>query len=215
MSSQLFQFFPRVATIPNHLHLKMRREKLHLFFSLVGDASGESLLDVGGAAGYGGEFEEFSRRFGFTCSLNLTASWLKGTTGYAVIGDGCQMPFRTGSFDWVFSNAVIEHVGGWEQQRQFAAEIRRVARKGYFVSTPNRHFPVDPHSLLPFFQYLPPRYQKSACRFALQKYMRREPQSVDLLSARHLCVLFPGARVLRLGLPVVKNNLVAMFRSVQ
>jgi hypothetical protein len=215
VSSQLFQSIPRIATISTDFHLKMRREKLRLFFSLVGDAHGESLLDVGGAAGYGGEFEEFSRRFGFTCSLNLTVSWLKGTTGHAVIGDGCQMPFRTGSFDWVFSNAVIEHVGDWEQQQQFAAEIRRVARKGYFVSTPNRHFPVDPHSLLPFFQYLSPRYQKRACRFALQSYMRREPQAVGLLSARRLRVLFPGARVLGAGLPVVKNNLVAMFRSVQ
>ena len=194
------------------VHVRMRREKLRLFFSLVGDASTESLLDVGGTSGFGGEFQEFSALFRFACTVNLTASRVQGAAGYAVIGNGCQLPFATASFDWVFSNAVIEHVGGWEQQRQFATEIRRVARKGYFIGTPNRHFPVDPHTLLPFFQFLPPNYQKSVCRFA-PGGMRREPQSVDLLSRRHLRVLFPEATVLGMGLPVIKNNLVAFFRA--
>ena len=194
------------------IHVRMRREKLRLFFSLVGDASAQSLLDVGGTSGFGGEFQDFSERFRFTCAVNLTAFRVQGATGCAVIGNGCQLPFENASFDWVFSNAVIEHVGGWDQQRQFASEIRRVARKGYFIGTPNRYFPIDPHTLLPFFQFLPPNYQKSVCRFA-PGGMRREPQSVDLLNRGHLHRLFPEASVVGLGLPVIKNNLVAYFRA--
>ena len=65
-----------------------------------------------------------------------------------VSGDGCQLPFRDQSFEIVFSNSVIEHVGTPDQQRRFAHEIQRVGRR-YWVQTPNRRFPVEPHLLTP------------------------------------------------------------------
>ena len=46
-----------------------------------------------------------------------------------------------GTFDVVFSNAVIEHVGGEEEQLRFVAEALRVGRRA-FITTPNRLFPV-------------------------------------------------------------------------
>jgi 2-polyprenyl-3-methyl-5-hydroxy-6-metoxy-1,4-benzoquinol methylase len=62
-----------------------------------------------------------------------------------VVGDGCSTGFATASFDVVFSNSVIEHVGGIERQRQFAAECMRCGR-GFFVQTPNKWFPFDTHT---------------------------------------------------------------------
>ena len=58
---------------------------------------------------------------------------------------GGVMPFKTGEFDWAFSNAVIEHVGGEIEQQFFVDEMLRVARAVYFT-TPNRWFPVETHS---------------------------------------------------------------------
>ena len=71
-----------------------------------------------------------------------------------VQGDALQLPFDDGSFDVVFSNAVIEHVGGEDEQRRFVAEALRVGRRA-FVTTPNRWFPVEVHTRLPLVHWLP------------------------------------------------------------
>jgi hypothetical protein len=128
-----------------------------------------------------------------------------------IAADGCALPFESRAFDWVFSNAVIEHVGAWEKQKHFATEVRRVARKGYFISTPNKFFPLDPHTLLPGYQFLPPRLQRAALRIS-PGYLT-EYGEINLLSARQLQALFPEARILKNGLPGLPNGLVAFYRS--
>ena len=62
-----------------------------------------------------------------------------------VCADGRRLPFRTGAFDLVLSNAVVEHVGGVDDQRAFVAEHRRVA-SAWIITTPNRWFPVESHT---------------------------------------------------------------------
>lgn len=72
-----------------------------------------------------------------------------------VHGDARKMPFTDKSFDFVFSSAVIEHVGSRDRQRMFLRECVRVARKCVFITTPNRWFPMEMHTLLPFLHWLP------------------------------------------------------------
>ena len=71
-----------------------------------------------------------------------------------VVADARDLPFADRSFDVVHSNAVIEHVGPLAEQVRFLAEVTRVGRAGY-LSTPNRWFPVDSHTNLPFLHWLP------------------------------------------------------------
>ncbi|HEV8076747.1 MAG TPA: class I SAM-dependent methyltransferase, partial [Candidatus Acidoferrum sp.] len=121
--------------------------------------------------------------------------------------DGRELPLESGSFDWVFSNAVIEHVGGWEHQERFAQEIQRVAARGYFVTTPNKYFPIEPHAMLPFYQFLPVFLQKKVAPYS-PGYLRAY-EEINLLSAGQMKKLFPGATVLPVGFPVLGNSLVA------
>ncbi|HEV2610339.1 MAG TPA: methyltransferase domain-containing protein [Noviherbaspirillum sp.] len=69
--------------------------------------------------------------------------------------DNPHLPFADGEFDWVFCGEVIEHAGNFERQFQLLMELNRVARKGVFVTTPNRRHPIEFHTGIPFFHWLP------------------------------------------------------------
>lgn len=104
-----------------------------------------------------------------------------------VTASGTNLPFEDDFFDIAFSNAVLEHVGGREEQRRFVHELCRVAPK-VFVSTPNRRFPVEVHTLVPFLHWLPERARDRA--FAA---VRRDAwKGVELLNRRELIELFPA-----------------------
>jgi ubiquinone/menaquinone biosynthesis C-methylase UbiE len=126
-----------------------------------------------------------------------------------VAGDGRTLPFRDGSFDIVFSNSVIEHVGDAASQARFAKEVARVGRS-YWVQTPNRWFPVEQHLLTPLVHWLPASWQRAIVpRFTVwaavtrttaerrQFYLEHYLSDVRLLSAAQLRRLFPGAGIVR------------------
>jgi hypothetical protein len=107
----------------------------------------------------------------FTDATVLTYDAGDPLVGSEVVrGDGCALPFRDDSFDYVFSNAVIEHVGGPERARRMLAESVRVARKGAIHTTPNRWFPVEVHTQLPLLHWLPRRWQHAAFARAGRPY---------------------------------------------
>lgn len=64
---------------------------------------------------------------------------------------GGVFPFAENEFDWVFSNAVIEHVGNREDQIVFVNEMLRVG-KNVFFTTPNKWFPIESHTNV-FFRH--------------------------------------------------------------
>lgn len=197
------------------LHRRMRGQKIDLFLDFAGDAQFRTrLLDVGGGPGADGEFVRLYAQFAEVVVVNLYTHVMAaphGTLLHRIVANGCDLPFESRSFDWVFSNAVIEHVGEWKEQKRFADEIRRVAAKGYFVTTPNKFFPIEPHTLLPLYQFLTHEQQRFFVRLA-PGYMR-EPGQISLLSSSDLRVLFPEADVRQIGLPLFPNSLVAMHRG--
>ena len=111
-----------------------------------------------------------------------------------VQGSGVDLPFAADSFDVVFSNATIEHVGGRDAQERFLREALRVARRAIVV-TPNRWFPIELHTFLPFVHYLPrPLHRRLLRRLGFHFYASEA--NLRLLGAsdfRSMCP--PGARV--------------------
>lgn len=192
------------------IHRKYRKEKCDLFFTFLRPSPRDSLLDVGGDAGV--LSDEFARIYSFFGRVKVVNTRPQSFSGAAsryvsfTVADACALPYSDRSFDWVFSNAVIEHIGDALKQLQMAVEIRRVARKGYFVATPNRAFPIDPHTLLPFYHFLNPAAQRYLSKLSLGHMKHYE--TIRILSARDLLKMFPDGSVRKCGTRLFPNNLV-------
>jgi SAM-dependent methyltransferase len=103
-----------------------------------------------------------------------------------VVADGKSLPFGDREFDIAFSNAVIEHVGARDEQRQFVRELCRTAER-VFLTTPNRLFPLEVHTLVPFVHWLP----RQAADRVFGALGKDEWNGVELLTPRALVSLFP------------------------
>lgn len=99
--------------------------------------------------------------------------------------DGRKLPFADRQFDYAHSSAVLEHVGSQEMQVGFLREAWRVARKGLFITTPNRWFPIEFHTLLPFAHWLPPATFRKICKMSGRKFFASE-DNLNLLSVPQL-----------------------------
>ncbi len=164
------------------------------------------ILDVGGT-------EDYWERMGFVeptevelTIVNLDPPRARHSNVRTVAGDACHMPeLADASFDVAFSNSVIEHVGDYERQRAMAREIQRVGRR-YFVQTPSRGFPIEPHFMFPYFQHLPLEWKAWLLMHLSLTFGGKLPtreaalataRSVELLGERDFVDLFPGARLYR------------------
>ncbi|HZD11650.1 MAG TPA: class I SAM-dependent methyltransferase [Candidatus Binatia bacterium] len=123
------------------------------------------ILDNGcGLGTYLAALSPFSdSRFGLEVEADRARQAAEVASG-VVVGVGEMLPFPTATFDFVFSNEVIEHV---VDDRRYAIEMVRVARPGgrILIFCPNRWYPVEQHGIfwrgeykfgnIPLVNYLP------------------------------------------------------------
>lgn len=89
-------------------------------------------------------------------TVNLLPLVSDDPTISAVQGNACELPpeILRERFDLVYSNSLLEHVGGHAQRQRFADSVRALADR-HWVQTPYRYFPIEPHWLFPGIQWLP------------------------------------------------------------
>ncbi len=139
---------------------------------------------------------------GLAPALDITGVDLLERPGYPgpfVTADtAAGLPFADGEFELAYCNSVIEHVPA-ARREAFAAELRRVAR-GWYVQTPARSFPIEPHSLLPGAHWLPTSLRRRYWRLGAGG----ESADVALLRRGELEALFGTAERERFG-PFTKS----------
>lgn len=108
-----------------------------------------------------------------------------------VQANGLDLPFEDNSFDVVHSSAVIEHVGSWNNQVRFIEECVRVARKAIFITTPNRWFPVEFHTVLPFLHWLPKQTHRNILKALNMPFFASE-ENLNLMSSSELKKIASG-----------------------
>jgi hypothetical protein len=127
-------------------------------------------------------------------------------------------------FDVIFSNSLIEHLPGRELQRQLAQAIIDSGRP-YFLQTPNKRSPLDPHfprPYVPFFAAYPRSVQARLLSWSALGSSSVAPsydaalarlQNYYPLTTRDVRQLFPNARIVierPLGFPM---SIIAMSEA--
>jgi SAM-dependent methyltransferase len=115
---------------------------------------------------------------------------------------GTNFPFKDKQFDIAWSNATIEHVGGFDRQLLFLKEIKRVSKRA-FITTPNRNFPVEVHTRTPLLHFLPKNYFDKYLKFTGQEWATGD--YMNLLSLGDLKRLLKMADIKKYK--IIKNRL--------
>jgi SAM-dependent methyltransferase len=183
-----------LARLADPLAARARARRHAQFFALTGVTVASRVVDVGcGALGLRALEPE----------LDVTGVDLVDRPAYPgpfVRADATErLPFADRQFDLAYSSSVVEHVPP-ARRAAFAAEVRRVAR-GWYVQTPARSFPIEPHALLPFAHWLPARVRRAYWRLGAAGAW----EEIDLLGRAELEALFGGPVLAeRIG-PFVKS----------
>ena len=121
-----------------------------------------------------------------------------------LVGDACDPAAPMPEADLIYSNSVIEHVGGHWRRLRFAEAVRACDR--YWVQTPSRYFPIEPHFMLPWSQHLPYALQRRLiAHWPLGNYASmkdpgealKSALDIELLSNSQMRFYFPDAEIRR------------------
>jgi SAM-dependent methyltransferase len=196
-----------LGRVASAVSLRSRERKLERFLELLAPGPETTVVDVGvtnAPFGEGSSDNFFEALYPWPGQITAVGhtELERFETAFpavrAVRADGRELPFADGAFDLGFSNAVVEHVaGGRDGQRQFVHELCRVAAR-VFVTTPNRFFPLEVHTLLPFAHWLPPAARARAVR------ARGFDDVLDPLGPKQFAALFPySVQVFNTGMTLI------------
>lgn len=186
----------------------------HLLRELFPGIEEMQVLDLGGTTSY---WERAPVRPAHVTVVNLTepgpgADWIS-----AVEGDACDPALSKGDFDLVVSNSLIEHLGGYAQRKRLASVIRSAAPR-YWVQTPYRYFPLEPHWLFPGMQFaaLPVRAKIARYWPLSHTGATSNEQALDqvlwteLIGKSEMRSLFPDGRVVFERIAGIPKSLIAV-----
>ncbi len=196
---------------PGSLSNRLRSKRFQHFERLVARLRRPlTILDIGGTVEFWEQRGWADREDVQITLLNLLPASRTHARISSVVGDATDLSnFEDRSVDVVFSNSVIEHLFDREHQQRMANEVVRVGRD-YWLQTPNRWFPMEPHFQVPLWQFLP---RSLRVRILMKRQCgRRGPcgtreeaerliDEVSLLTRGELVAFFPDAQIVpeRLG----------------
>lgn len=152
-----------VDKIAYDISAKSRKRKFDQFLQLIMPQPEETIIDVGVNTTEYSATDNYLEKF-YPHPEHITAVGVEDMTDFqkrypqvtVARGDGRTLPFADHTFAIGYSNAVIEHVGNFDDQEQFLKELIRVSKRGY-LTTPNRHFPIELHTRVPLLHLLLPK----------------------------------------------------------
>jgi ubiquinone/menaquinone biosynthesis C-methylase UbiE len=201
-----------------------RKRKIEFFHKIFKPDEQTKLLDVGAEINPNGErglqlIDQYPWKEKIS-AINISPRHISSIRQLypeieTVVGDACALPWPDDHFDIVYSNAVIEHLGSFEQQKRMAAEIMRVGKR-WFVCTPNRWYPFEFHLRLPLVTWLPgTTYLRIGRLMAYNHVAKRyvfgiKRDDLRLMTSRELLLCFPNSKIIKQRVTFMAETLIAI-----
>ena len=197
-----FQYHGPLIRLVADLSTRMRRRMFDVLMTELQPDAGTTVVDVGVTCDSRPDSNFFEKLYPY--ANRITAVGLEDAhflerqyPGLKYVkADALRLPFPDDAFDLALSFAVVEHVGSRERQRDFVAELLRVGKR-CLITTPNRWYPVEFHTVLPLLHWLPPTHYRKILRCLGQEFFASE-EHLNLLGAQDLLSLIPSDKKGRL-----------------
>ena len=212
----------KYVPLASRLSFRVRRKIFRRFMSVFAPSAATSILDVGVTSDTRQQESNYFERLyphptqvtavGTEDGSHLTEQY-RGLR-YQRIEAGNSLPFSTNQFDIVFTSAVLEHTGCRSSQAAFLSEVCRVGRR-FFITTPNRWFPIEHHTGLPFLHFLPCAAYRAILARTPYRYWADEAH-LNMLSGNALRRMLPAGvkgQVETVRLFGLSSNLIAFGDS--
>jgi hypothetical protein len=218
-------YYQNILNVPyaTKIGLYVRKKIFNYFMEINAPLNSDLILDVGVTSEKTQDASNFFEKlypfpYKITCVGTENGSYLeKEFPGliYQQIFPNKQLPFDDNQFDFAFSNAVVEHTGSYDEQRFFIHEICRVS-KNFFIVTPNRWYPVETHTGIPFLHFLPKTIFRKLLKNTKYDFWSSE-KNLNLLSMDEFTGLFPENVVIKqkkIKLLGITTNLIVYGKKI-
>lgn len=217
---QTSKFYQTIQNIPfaARLSVRARMKMFEFFMRVMTPSEASTILDVGVTCDENCP-ESNMLEYCYPYKNQITCVGVEDARHLERIYPGVQtlqiqphqpLPFANKQFDITYSNAVLEHVGTRAEQAAFVRELCRVGKQ-VFITVPNRLFPIEHHTVLPFIHYLPnPGFRAVAKALGLVFWSKEE--NLNLFYPWEIATFFPKDMLPKLvftgvGLNVFRSNI--------
>ncbi len=200
LESDYYQYQNKIGWLAGGVSMQVRKRMLDSFMAALSPTEKSTILDVGVTCDSRSDSNFFEKFYPF--KKQITAVGLEDASSLEdefpgltyLKADALALPFENKSFDIAVSWAVIEHVGCKERQEKYLSELLRVSKKA-FITTPNRWYPLEFHTVMPFLHWLPPEIFRKILK-ALRMDFYASVETLNLLDEKTFMALLPeGAKV--------------------
>ena len=125
------------------------------------------------------------KKFKSVSDQNITNKFFKCILKKSITGNLTNSDVKNFSSDLVLSSATIEHVGNNLNQIKMIKNIIKITKKFFVITTPNRFYPLDFHTKIPFIHWLPKKIHRKILKIINLNYFSEE-KNLNLLSEKDI-----------------------------
>jgi len=114
--------------------------------------------------------------------------------------------------DLVIASATIEHVGNYEMQKKMFDNVIKLSKKFFVITTPNRFYPIDFHTKIPFLHWLPKSIHRTLLKLIGLKYFSDE-DNLNLLTKKELINIMKNDKYINIDFSIETIKLFGLISN--